>query len=327
MEIISETITESEYVPKEYKLSFHGEGNQYFGIWIVNLLLTFITFGFYYPWARAAKLQYFYQETELDNSRFQFHGTGKEMFLGFIKLIGIIVTLLGSLGLIMYFGSFLGVIALLIFFAIIICMVPFFLHGSAKYRASRISWRGVHFGYRGNLKELLEICLVGGFLTLITFRIYTSWMTCDIRRYMIGNLRFGNMQFRFKGQGIDLFKVHFVGIFLTAFTFGVYFFWYRKDLYNFYLDNIEARQDGRLLRFRGNATGQGFLSLLVGNFFMTIFSLGLATPWASIRTMSYILHNAEIEGDFRPDELKQTESEYKDAMGDDLADIIDIGIF
>nr|WP_290933665.1 DUF898 family protein [Haliscomenobacter sp.] len=75
------------------QLSFWGEGSKLFGIFIVNMLLTLLTLGLYYPWARAATLKYLYQETEFEGSRFTFHGTGKEMFVGFIKAVGIILAL------------------------------------------------------------------------------------------------------------------------------------------------------------------------------------------------------------------------------------------
>ena len=81
---------------KNYKLDFHGDGSTYFGILIINWLLTAVTFGFYYPWAKAKKLQYLYNETTLNNSSFQFHGTGKEMFKGFLKALFIKNTLKGE---------------------------------------------------------------------------------------------------------------------------------------------------------------------------------------------------------------------------------------
>ena len=55
----SEPIEASE----EYEISFKGNGSEYFTIVIVNWLLTVITIGLYYPWAKARKLQYLYSAT------------------------------------------------------------------------------------------------------------------------------------------------------------------------------------------------------------------------------------------------------------------------
>jgi len=72
---------------QNYRLEFFGKGSDYFAIMIVNWLLTLFTFGLYYPWARAKRLSYVYSQTSLNDDRFHFSGTGKEMFRGFIKVI------------------------------------------------------------------------------------------------------------------------------------------------------------------------------------------------------------------------------------------------
>ena len=46
-------------------LRFTGSGSEYFRIWIVNVLLTIVTLGFYSPWAKVRRLKYFYGNTYL----------------------------------------------------------------------------------------------------------------------------------------------------------------------------------------------------------------------------------------------------------------------
>lgn len=307
------------------QINFYGSGSKFFAIWIVNALLTVVTLGLYYPWARAATLRYFYEETALENSRFRFHGTGAEMFLGFIRAVGIIVLLYLMALALSSMGGLMTLLGILLFFGGGLALLPYALHGAAKYRASRSSWRGIHFGYRGNLGELIRICFVGGFLTLITFGIYWYWLTCSIRRYMVGNLRFGNIEFKHHGDGATLFGIHFGGIILTFLTLGIYVFWYQKDVFNFYVNNLSASQNGKQIQFRSKATGGGFLVLMVVNLLLLFFTLGLAFPWVIMRTMRFAIENIEINGVFNLDELVQTEAEYKDATGEDLVDMMDLG--
>src|SRR6201992_900386 len=74
------------------QLRFTGTGGEYFGIWIVNLLLTVITFGIYSAWAKVRRLQYFYRHTELAGSSFDFHGSPRRILIGrviaFLMLVG-----------------------------------------------------------------------------------------------------------------------------------------------------------------------------------------------------------------------------------------------
>src|SRR5271156_3765855 len=61
---------------------FTGTGGEYFGIWIVNLLLTIVTLGIYSAWAKVRRLQYFYRHTELAGSSFDFHGRPVRILIG-----------------------------------------------------------------------------------------------------------------------------------------------------------------------------------------------------------------------------------------------------
>jgi len=77
--------TLSGFKPKKKSFAYLGKGTEFTLIFFKNLLLTIITFGLYYPWARVEKLKYHYTSTELENTRFYFNGTGKETFKDFIS--------------------------------------------------------------------------------------------------------------------------------------------------------------------------------------------------------------------------------------------------
>lgn len=62
-----------EKIPAQ-RFSFTGSGSEYFRIWIVNLLLTIVTFGIYSAWAKVRRTQYFYNNTHVAGSSFDYHG-------------------------------------------------------------------------------------------------------------------------------------------------------------------------------------------------------------------------------------------------------------
>ena len=45
--------TPSLAIPTSHRLSFTGSGREYFGIWIVNLLLSIVTLGIYSAWQKS----------------------------------------------------------------------------------------------------------------------------------------------------------------------------------------------------------------------------------------------------------------------------------
>ncbi|WP_276498162.1 YjgN family protein [Pontibacter litorisediminis] len=308
-------------------LFFKGKGSELFSIQIVNIALMLVTLGLYYPWAKAKSMQYVYRKTELAGSPFNFHGTGKEMFIGFIKGIAMIAILYT----ILLYGMFsydpiTYLYCVLVFFAGVSVLIPLALHGMMRYRTSRTSWRGIHMGYRGSLGRMYKVYFLNTLLTIVTLGLYTSWFTVNLRKEIIGNMRFGNARFSYEGEGSELFMLHLKGYFLSMFTLGIYLFWYAKDLINFYINNIFIEQDGKYSRLDSSLTGSQYFVLALGNLLIMVFTLGLGYSWVITRTMSALVNNCEILGDFNPDALAQTEEEYKNATYEDVADMLDIGI-
>lgn len=306
-------------------IDFHGKGSRLFSIQIINLLLTAITLGFYYPWARAAKMQYMYSQTEFFGNRFQFHGTGKEMFKGYIKALCILLVLFIVLfaGTLHYINPFIG---LVIFYTGIILVTPLAIYGAVKYRTSRSSWRGIHFGYRGTRRNLFNKYYKGIVLSLITFGLYSPWFINNLRKEVINNIRLGNVQFKYTGEGKKLFFIYLKGILLLLPTFGLYQFWLKKNTINYLINNIEMEQNGEVLKFQSRLTAGAIFETAIINALIIVFTFGLGTPWAIIRETKMIISHMDFAGVFNAETVAQTETEYKNATGDDLTDMLDLNV-
>jgi uncharacterized membrane protein YjgN (DUF898 family) len=307
---------------KKYKLEFHGSGSNFFSVIIVNWLLSIVTLGFYYPWAKANKLKYLYGETSLNEDRFAFHGTGKEMFKGFIKAVVFFGLIYGLFFLFLYMK--MPIVGIIVLYCGVLAILPIAIHGAYRYRMSRTSWRGIRFGYRGDRNELFKNFFQWVGLTIITIGIYGSWFTINLRKYLLGNVRFGNAEFDYKGDGGDYFILNIKGYFLTIFTLGIYMFWWQKDLFNYYIDNLSLHKGNESVRFNSTVTGGGFFKLAFGNIFLIIFTLGFGYAWAATRTMKFIFDNIELEGNIDLDSIHQTEENFKDATGEDISDFLDM---
>ncbi|QSX37592.1 YjgN family protein [Shewanella sedimentimangrovi] len=75
-----------------HHFNFHGNGAEYFGIWIVNLLLSIVTLGIYSAWAKVRTNNYFYGNTELDGDRFEYLATPMQILIG--RIIAIVAVIL-----------------------------------------------------------------------------------------------------------------------------------------------------------------------------------------------------------------------------------------
>ncbi len=313
---------------QNYQLSYKGNGLDYFRIMLVNFILTIITFGLYYPWAKARTLQYMYSQTTFQNQPFVFTGTGNQMFKGFIKSLGIILVIYG-------FGLYIAVsnifgrggtqLVLLALYLVIFAIMPLAIHGSYRYRFAKTVWSGIRFGYTGDRWALVRIFFKGIFFTIITLGFYLPWFHMNLRRYLLCNVRIGNARFAYKGEGAEYFWINLKGYFLTILTLGIYWFWWQKELFAYFVDNLALTKDDEIMLCKSMATGGDFAKLIIVNLLLIIFTLGIAIPWVVTRTLAFVMDHIALDGIINFDQLRQEQEDYNDATGEDLSDFFDFG--
>jgi uncharacterized membrane protein YjgN (DUF898 family) len=308
---------------QNYQLEFKGQGSAFFGILIVNWILTVLTLGFYYPWARAKQLQYTYSHTTLNNESFYFSGTGAEIFKGFIKLIGMYLLFLVGYGLFVSYAES-PILAIVLLYLCMIAIIPLILHGSLRYRMSRTSYRGIRFGYRGDRKELMVQFFRDILLTIVTLGIYSAWFSMNLRSYTHRHIRYGNVEFSNEARGGEYFILYLKGYLLTFLTLGIYSFWFQKDIFNYYIDKMELKQGENRIKMHSTATGGAFFKLIITNFLLLIFTFGIASAWVEMRTLRFIFSHIQMTGNIDLSAVSQTETEYNDAFGEDAVDFFNI---
>lgn len=121
---------------------FVGSGSEYFRIWIVNLLLTLLTVGLYYPFAKVRRLRYFHGATEIGGHAMSFHADPWKMLRGYV----LVAVLVGAYSAASYFSEIAGLIALLIVGAV----WPALWHSSLRFRLANTGWRGMRFRFTGS---------------------------------------------------------------------------------------------------------------------------------------------------------------------------------
>ena len=317
--------TQKPKIRPHHRITFHGSSMQYLGLALYNLLLTVLTLGLYYPWAKSAIRKFLWQETEIDGSRFDWHGTGKEMFRGFIKAY----LFLGLFFLLINFGPMFlppsSVIWVVLFsYLVLLAFVPLAIHGAMRYRLSRTSFRGIHFGYRGDFKEFYGKVSLDFLFTILTLGIYGYWLQINARRYIMKHSRFGDVSAKFNATGGDFLGLAIVQGLLIAVTIYIYTPWALINFYKFYIENTGLEQNGKTFYLKSDARGGAFLWVLIKSAFITVFTLGLASPIASLWIHKFYIESISLSGEFDFDAIQQTERSYKDATGDDMADILDL---
>ncbi len=124
-----------------YPVKFHGKTSEYFKIWIVNIFLTLITLYIYSAWAKVRTKRYFYGNTTVDNSSFEYHAKGSQLVVGRLIATTLIVIYTIYQGI----NATVSTIAL----GIIIIMFPWAVWRSLKFNAKASSFRNIRFGFDG----------------------------------------------------------------------------------------------------------------------------------------------------------------------------------
>jgi uncharacterized membrane protein YjgN (DUF898 family) len=304
---------------------FAGEGGRLFSIWVVNLLLTIVTLGVYYFWGKARIRKYVYSKTSFDDDTFQFHGTGRELFVGWLKALPFLALFLyGPTLLVIFWGSqHAQLVGSLVVMALLMVVWPLAVVGAFRYRLSRSSWRGIRFSFRGLKREYVLLALGTTLLWIVSFGLASPFCDIWLRRYLFNRAWFGDTQFRFEGRGHHLFGPFMIAVILTPMTLGLYWLWYSAQRENYYWGQTSIST----ARFRCTLTGWKLFKLKAGNLLLLLVTLGLAWPWTLMRSARLRLENLFVEGPFDPSLIRQ-DSQAATATAEGFADFlgVDFGI-
>ena len=182
------------------QLHFTGSGAEYFGIWIVNLLLTIVTLGIYSAWAKVRRLQYFYRHTELAGSSFDFHGSPTRILIGRVIALGMLFAYNYSVRL----QSALTIVVL----AVIAFVMPWLLRNSFRFRLYNTSWRGTRFHFRGTVARAYRVFLLNGFLALITLYVMAPFAHQRLKAYQHDNSWFGRTRCSFHARAGQFYLIY-----------------------------------------------------------------------------------------------------------------------
>ncbi len=302
------------------QLFFHGTGGSLFGIQMVNAFLTIITLGIYHFWGKVKVRNYLMSQTEFEGDRFAYHGTGKELLIGFLKAAVVFGSFYLLLNAIPYLsGTVAKVAAFVLAYSLLLMFIPVAMVGSRRYRLSRISWRGVRFSFRGEVVDFIKIFLKGTLLTVITLGFYTPIFDVSRYAFMASNSYFGNQKFAFDGQGGDLLGSYVLAALLTLPTLGLYWFWFAAKKQRYLWDHTSLGT----ARFHSTVTGGALLLLSLGNLFLLIFTLGLGWPWVMTRSVRFAFTYLTLEGPLDLDIIQQ-EAQAASPTGEGLDSILDL---
>ena len=90
------------------------------------------------------------------------------------------------------------------------------------------------------------------------------------------------------------------------------------------MNNVVVENEEGKNRLRSTMEGGNTFWVLFSNMLIVLFTAGIGFPWAIIRQYRLYIESVNIPEEVNLDALTQDADNYKDATGDDLADILDV---
>jgi uncharacterized membrane protein YjgN (DUF898 family) len=168
--------------------------------------LELVTVGFYRFWLATDIRRHLWSNTHIDGDAAEYTGRGKELLIGFLIALAIIVPV--------YLAYFLAGLEAERFkaFASFPLLAFFYLFGqfaiyrARRYRLTRTVWRGVRFWMSGSGWSYAARAALWGLLMLLTLGLILPWREAALERYKMRHCYYGELQGSFEGRGWDFFK-------------------------------------------------------------------------------------------------------------------------
>ncbi len=340
---------------------FSGTAGEYFGIWIVNFLLSIVTFGIYSAWAKVRNRKYFLGNTTIDGRPFEYHARDLQILFGRAIVVGALVILSVS--------SSISPILNGVVFVLLAAALPWLINRGLRFNAAMTSWSNVRFRFEGSYWRAFAVFLLYPFLAIFSLYLAFPFVARASSRYTIGRHSLGGYRFAFE-SGIGPFYRAFLwaaawviavlavsaGLALTAglldgvgrairlgndadgvigvaivagYLAGAVAFLPLMTIYRAFVRNAVyagiALEGGH--RFESTISPPRLIWIAISNAAVIVVSFGMLLPWARVRVARYLCSHTWVEPASSLDEFIGEAESRQSAIGDAFMDIegVDVG--
>ncbi len=324
---------------------FEGSGSEYFRVWIVNVLLTIVTLGIYSAWAKVRRKQYFYGNTSLGDTGFEYLADPVKILKGRILVLAVILVT----GFLSSFHPLIQPVFTLVF----VLVLPWFVVRALAFNARNSAFRNIRFGFSATYGQAFKVYVMWPALAALTLGVLSPYAFFKQRKFVVENSRYGKTAFSFNAKAKDYYRIFMVtslpvlallllGALLALFpdlAFSLLAFGpllalglLPAYLWGFAYFSVGT---GNLL-YRSTRLGPhrldsvmkvgGYLRLIMVNTLATALTLGLFHPWAKVRTAHYKAEHLTLIPGGDLDTFITASRDEVGALGDAASDFFDIDL-
>ena len=348
--------------PVRHGVEFHGTAREFFGIWFVNLVLSVLTLGLYSAWAKVRTERYFYGNTRIGGSPFEYLAQPVQILKG--RLVAYAVAIV--LGLTAHFQLWAVYVPLILG---LLLLLPWLIQLTLRFRARYSAWRGLRFRFVDGVYEAYVAFFFRPMLLPFTLYLTLPWVRMNQHDYVVSGHRFGGLRFGFRGDlgayfipflivmglGFAAYIAMMVLVFggiaaaaalglpvggedgppsgaALALMFGpaaiAYLGFIALPVYlrTRYANLMWRFADLGPHRFESTLRARDVIWIYVSNGLAIVFSVGLAVPWAMIRLARYRAAHFAVWVQGSLDDFTAEAERAESATSAELLDALDLDV-
>jgi uncharacterized membrane protein YjgN (DUF898 family) len=180
---------------------FVGHGKVFWRLLSRGAVLLMFTLGIYRFWLTTDIRRYLWSNTEVADESFEYTGTARELLLGFLIAISVLVPLYAAFFLLtLTLGEIWSSLGLLI----LTFLGQYAVYRARRYRLSRTVYRGIRFHQTGSAFRYSVCAVLWWTLILMSFGLAYPFAQSRLEHFKMRHTFFGNLPGRFEGSGWQL---------------------------------------------------------------------------------------------------------------------------
>jgi uncharacterized membrane protein YjgN (DUF898 family) len=199
---------------------FLGRGAAFWKLLARGGVLLMFTLGIYRFWLTTDIRRFLWSNTEINDESFEYTGTPRELLLGFLIAIALLVPLYSAFFLL---TLTLGQIWTVLSIIALTFLGQYAVFRARRYRLTRTIYRGVRFHQTGSAWRYSVYAVLWWTLIVLSLGLAYPFAQSQLERFKMRNTFYGTLPGRFEGSAWHLFLRGFVLWLLAAvpFTMGV----------------------------------------------------------------------------------------------------------
>ncbi|TMJ01427.1 MAG: DUF898 domain-containing protein [Alphaproteobacteria bacterium] len=184
---------------------FTGNERAFWRLLIRGAVLLLATLGIYRFWLATDVRRFLWSNTEIAGDGLEYIGTARELLLGFLIAIALLVPINAAFFLAALSRGVIGQIAGLLALIALALLGQFAVYRARRYRLSRTVYRGIRFHQTGSAWRYALCAIFWWAMIALTLGLAYPWALASLERFKLRNTYYGDLQGHFVGSGWKLF--------------------------------------------------------------------------------------------------------------------------